>query len=188
MTLPTSSREAFLRWRRERLPVLPFVGVAFVVCLCAKSVTVSSLLVSFVWLAAFRLVDDLFSEAHDAVHHPGRAVVRGPARLYLRAAVAAVVVGFIVAVINGSALFYTGLFFFLLLVSPTGALRDRGRSLLVLVKYPAIATALSTSTPSLWRLILLYLCVVVDEEVTGRLPLAARALPFFGAGLAFFLL
>ena len=170
---------AFMAWRRERLGVLPFVGVAMVVAGGARDVTVSVTAAALVWITAFRLWDDIRSRDDDARKHPGRVVVRGPVAPFARAAVVAVIVGAIVALAMG-VLWGFGAIVVALVGVYAVPMPRAVRETLVLLKYPAMATVLSSSThpPGLWHLLVLFLCFLVDDRLTGELPMLGRALPF----------
>jgi hypothetical protein len=177
---------AFMAWRRERLGVLPFFGVAMVVAAGARDVTVSVTATALVWITAFRLWDDIRSRDDDANKHPGRAVVRGPLAPFSRAAAVAVIVGAVVALAMGVLWGFVGIVVALAGVYTVPMPRSV-RETLVLLKYPAMATALSSSThpPTVWHLLVLFVCFLVDDRLTGEAPMPARALPFL---MTFFVL
>ena len=177
---------AFMAWRRERLGVLPFVGVALVVAAAARDLTVSVTAAAFVWVTAFRLWDDVRSRDDDARKHPGRVVVRGPVAPFARAATVAVMVGAVVALAMGVLWGFVGIVVALVGVYAV-PLPPAVRETLVLLKYPAMAAALSSSThpPTVWHLLVLFVCFLVDDRLTGEAPMPARALPFV---LTFFVL
>jgi hypothetical protein len=170
-----------VRWRRQRLPLLPFVGVAALVSLAAHTLTVSSTLVAFVVLGALRLQDDVRSADVDARRHPDRAVVQGPRALYARAAVVACLLAMVVATLVGHA-GVIGVFVFIAVVS-LAPLPAALVTLLVLLKYPLLAWTLAEGPVSGGRLLLLGCAFVIDETVTGEVPLPARSLVFVVAAL-----
>jgi len=181
-----TATQAFIAWRRQRLGLVSFVGVALVVAAGARHLTLSVVAVALVWITAFRLWDDLMSRADDARRHPERVVVRGPVAPFARAAVVAVAMGAVVAAITG--VLWGFAFIVVALVAVYAApVPSAVRGTLVLLKYPAMAAALSSSThpPGLWHLLLLFLCFLVDDRLTGERPMPGRALPFV---LTFFLL
>lgn len=165
---------AFTAWRRERLPLLPFFGVAVVVAAAAGDLSVVVVVVAFVWIATLRLWDDLVSRDQDAVDHPQRVLVRTPLEPFRRAFLVSVALSAVVAVVVGAFLGFLGLLLGLVLldVAPLPAI---ARRFLVLTKYPAIAWLLSSSSP---RLEPLFLCLVCDEFFTGERRMLVRALPF----------
>lgn len=171
--------QAFIAWRRERLGLLPFAGVALVVAAGARDLTVSVTTAALVWITAFRLWDDVRSRDDDARKHPGRVVVRGPVAPFARAATVAVMVGAVVAVAMGVLWGFVAIVVALVGVYAV-PMPPAVRATLVLLKYPAMATALSSSThpPGVWHLLLLFLCFLVDDRLTGELPMPGRALPF----------
>ncbi|MDP2343013.1 MAG: hypothetical protein Q8O67_18800 [Deltaproteobacteria bacterium] len=167
---------AFCAWRRERLPLLPFFGVAVVVAAAAGDVRVVVVAVAFVWIAVLRLWDDLVSREQDAGAHPERVLVRSPPAPFRRALLIGVALAVVVAVAVGAFLGFVALLLALALVyvAPLPAI---ARRFLVLAKYPAIAWLLASSSSSP-RLEPLFLCLVCDEFFTGERPLLVRALPF----------
>jgi hypothetical protein len=170
---------AFIAWRRERLGLLPFVGVALVVAAGARDVTVSVTATALVWITAFRLWDDVRSRDDDARKHPGRVVVLGPVAPFARAATVAVMVGAVVALAMGVLWGFVGIVVALVGVYAL-PMPPPARETLVLLKYPAMALALSSSTqpPTVWHLLVLFVCFLVDDRLTGERPMPGRALPF----------
>ncbi len=170
---------AFLRWRSERLPWLPFIGVAVVVARAAGELEIGVVIAAFAWIVALRLCDDVASRDRDKDLVPLRAVVAGPAAVYVRAAAVAVIVAVAVAVGLGVGVSFVTLLFALVAVEHA-PFAELARRLLVLVKYPVMALLLSSSSslalPA--QLVPLYACFVVDEFFTGRARLPLRALPF----------
>ncbi len=181
MRRPTSSLGAFLRWRRERLPLLPFVGVAALVALAGHTLRVSSTLVAFIVLSALRLQDDVRSADVDAHRHPDRAVVQGPRALYARAAAVAWLVAIVVAVLFGHAA-VIGVFVFIAAVSVL-PLPPLLATLLVPGKYPLLAWLLAEGPLTAPRLLLLWAAFVVDDGITGEQPLPMRSLVFVATAL-----
>ena len=168
---------AFLRWRSERLPWLPFIGVAVVVARAAGELAIGVVVAAFAWIVALRLCDDVASRDRDKNLVPVRAVVAGPAAVYVRAAAVAVIVAVAVAVGLGVGVFFVTLLFALVAVEHA-PFAELARRLLVLVKYPVMALLLSSSSAAPAQLVPLYACFVVDEFFTGRARLPLRALPF----------
>jgi hypothetical protein len=167
---------AFCAWRRERLPLLPFVGVAVVVAAAAGEVGVVCVAVAFVWIAALRLWDDVATRESDARSHPARVLVRGPLPPFLRAVVVVVGAAVVAAALVDCVLGFVGLLLGLSLAY-AAPLPRLALQLVVITKYPVMAWLLASSS-SQAQLLPLFVCFVVDEFVTGERRLVVRALPF----------
>ena len=167
---------AFAAWRRERLPLLPFVGVAVVIAAAADHLALVTVFQAFVWITALRLCDDVASRDHDALTHPARVLVRGPLAPFVRAAAGAVIVALVTAWWAHALFGFMAVLLALALAYRTPAPASVVK-VLVLGKYPAMAWLLSSSS-STASLFVLFLCFVIDEFVTGERSLAVRALPF----------